>query len=93
MKASQSYSIKMCLQFLVARITRLIKAYDDAKCVGVGALTYLAVVQEYMIVEVDNAIKRGNFQDWVDGLLQITFFYKCLIHDLQEGELNRYCIT
>ncbi|KAL8509036.1 hypothetical protein ACS0TY_016288 [Phlomoides rotata] len=52
MKTSQSYNIKVCLQFPAAQITRLIKAYEDAKCVGVGALTYLSVVQEYLVVEV-----------------------------------------
>ncbi|KAL8530512.1 hypothetical protein ACS0TY_007520 [Phlomoides rotata] len=57
----------MCLRFLVGRITRLIKAYEDVKCVGVGTLTYLAMVREYMVVEVNNAIKRGNFQDWVEA--------------------------
>ncbi|KAL8472062.1 hypothetical protein ACS0TY_029330 [Phlomoides rotata] len=82
MKTSQSYSIKVWLQFHVAQITRLSEAYEDAKCVGVGALTYLAVVRGYLVVEVDNAIKRGNFQDWVQNCPNIALH---VIHRLLPG--------
>ncbi|GFP87470.1 hypothetical protein PHJA_000890700, partial [Phtheirospermum japonicum] len=31
--------------------------------------------------------------NWVNSFLEKAFFEKCLSHDLQKNELNRYCIT
>ncbi|KAL8457472.1 hypothetical protein ACS0TY_035366 [Phlomoides rotata] len=41
---------------------------------------------------VDREIRRSNIPDWVECFLNMTFFYKCPIHDLQKNEVNRYCI-
>ncbi|XP_049405273.1 uncharacterized protein LOC125868738 [Solanum stenotomum] len=46
------HSSKAGLQFLVARIARFLKVGKYAKCVGAGALIFLAFVLEYLAAEV-----------------------------------------
>ncbi|KAL2515836.1 PLATZ transcription factor family protein [Forsythia ovata] len=43
---------------------------------------------------VDSTVQCEDVMpEWLDGLLEKTFFGRCGSHDLQKNDLNRYCIT
>ncbi|KAL1566330.1 hypothetical protein AAHA92_01952 [Salvia divinorum] len=37
--------------------------------------------------------EEGNFPNWVDSFLGKIFFERCVCHNMQKNELNRYCIN
>ncbi|KAL6584014.1 hypothetical protein OROMI_003303 [Orobanche minor] len=46
-----------------------------------------------VMLKVDNIIQSRSFPIWVDSFLEKIFFEKCVSHDSQKNELNRYCIN
>ncbi|KAL2515823.1 PLATZ transcription factor family protein [Forsythia ovata] len=47
-----------------------------------------------ILEKVDSTTQSDNtMPQWLDCLLEKTFFGKCATHDLQKNDLNRYCIT
>ncbi|GMP32446.1 hypothetical protein CsSME_00006201 [Camellia sinensis var. sinensis] len=51
------------------------------------------LVTPFILILDERAIQQRALPEWLESLLQRTFFGSCTIHEAPKNELKRYCIN